>query len=144
MIRQLPCLSLASMLLAGCAIGPNYTRPDAHPPAAFRGALGAAEQASFADLPWFDAFHDEVLRQLITTALANNYDLRIAVAQVEQARGASIAARSPLFPQIGVEFDADRGQATSFGNAFPGLKTGNTFLGAMNAAWEVDLWGRIR
>jgi multidrug efflux system outer membrane protein len=144
MIRTLAPLSLACVLLAGCAIGPNYKRPNAHAPAAFRGVQGAAEQASFADLPWFDAFHDEILRQLIATTLANNYDLRIAITRVEQARAASIAARSPLFPQFGYGFDADRGQNTSFGTPFPGLKTGNTFLGAVNAAWEVDLWGRIR
>lgn len=144
MIRKLPCLSLAGVLLAGCAIGPNYARPNTHAPAAFRGVENAAQLASFADLPWFDAFHDEILRQLITTALANNYDLRIAVARVEQARGAAIAARSPLFPQIGYGFDADRGQNTSYGNPFPGLKTGNSFFAAINAAWEVDLWGRIR
>jgi multidrug efflux system outer membrane protein len=144
MICRLASLSLACVLLAGCAIGPNYKRPDSHAPAAFRGGPDAAQRASFADLPWFDAFHDEALRQLITTALANNYDLRIAVTRVEQARAAAIAARSPLFPQIGYGFDADRGQNTSFGVPFPGLKTGNAFFGAVNAAWEVDLWGRIR
>ncbi len=132
------------MILGGCALGPDYKRPAVDSPPAFRGAEFAVEQASFADLPWFDAFHDETLRQLITTSLANNYDLRIAVARVEQARAVAMEARSPMFPQIGYRLDADRGQGTSFGNPFPGLKTGNTFLGAANAAWEVDLWGRIR
>jgi multidrug efflux system outer membrane protein len=144
MTRTLPYFSILIVLVSGCALGPNYKRPDAHAPPAFRGGPGAAEQASFADLPWFEAFHDEILRQLITTTLANNYDLRIAVARVEQARGAAIAARSPLFPQIGYGFDADRGQGSSFGNPFPGLKTENAFFGAVNAAWEVDLWGRLR
>jgi len=144
MIRSASYLPLATLLLAGCAVGPNYSRPDAHAPPVFRGAAGAAQQASFADLPWFDAFHDEVLQQLVKTALAKNYDLRVAVTRVEQARAAAIEARSPLFPQIGYGFDADRGQSTSFGVPFPGLKTGNTFFGALNAAWEVDLWGRIR
>jgi multidrug efflux system outer membrane protein len=132
------------LILGGCALGPDYKRPAVDSPPAFRGAEFAVEQASFADLPWFDAFHDETLRQLITTSLANNYDLRIAVARVEQARAVAMEARSPMFPQIGYRLDADRGQGTSFGNPFPGLKTGNTFLGAANAAWEVDLWGRIR
>jgi len=144
MIRTLSLFSLAGILLAGCAVGPNYSRPDVHAAPAFRGVEGAAEQASFADVPWFDVFHDDVLRQLVTTALANNYDLRIAITRVEQARALSMAARSPLFPQIGYGFDADRGQNTSFGNPFPGLKTGNSFLGGINAAWEIDFWGRIR
>src|SRR5271154_5255892 len=99
MIRRVSYLPLACVLLAGCAVGPNYSRPDAHAPPVFRGAAGAAQEASFADLPWFDAFHDEVLQQLVKTALANNYDLRVAVTRVEQARAAAIEARSPLFPQ---------------------------------------------
>ena len=64
-----------------------------HPPAVFRGQQGAAEQAWIADVPWWELFKDETLRDLIKTALANNNDLRIAVSRVEQARQIAAGAR---------------------------------------------------
>jgi multidrug efflux system outer membrane protein len=82
------------LLLSGCAVGPNYRRPNANVPPAFRGPSGAAQQASFADLPWWEVFKDERLRELIKTSLANSYDLSIAVACVEQARQVAAQARS--------------------------------------------------
>ena len=69
-------------------------------PAAFRGASGAAQQASFADLPWWEVFKDETLKELIKTSLANNYDLEAAIARVEQARQVAAIARSEYFPAI--------------------------------------------
>src|SRR5215831_16910591 len=71
-------LFLLFLLLAGCMQGPNYRAPNAGPPAAFRGASGAAQQASYADLPWFELFHDETLRQLIRQALRENQDMAVA------------------------------------------------------------------
>ena len=65
----------ATLMLSGCAVGPNYARPKVNVPADFRGAEGAAQQASYADLPWWEVFKDEQLKALIKTALANNYDL---------------------------------------------------------------------
>jgi multidrug efflux system outer membrane protein len=67
-------------------VGPNYKRPAVNAPASFRGAQGAAQQASFADLPWWEVFKDDTLQGLIRTALTNNYNLRIAITRVEQAR----------------------------------------------------------
>ena len=68
-----------SFLLSGCMVGPNYKRPPIAAPPVFRGEEGAQEQASLADLPWWDVFKDPNLQSLIDEALKNNYDLRIAV-----------------------------------------------------------------
>jgi len=88
------------LLLSSCKVGPNYKRPIVNVPAAFRGAQGAAQQASFADLPWWEVFRDESLKELIKTSLANNYDLDAAIARVEQARQIAATARSEYFPAI--------------------------------------------
>jgi len=134
-------------------LGPTYQRPDAGAPEAFRGEPAAAAQLSFGDLPWWDVFKDETLKGLIQTALANNYDLRVAVTHVEQARAVAMQTRSQFFPQVGYEFEAARGRNTFLGNpaAFAGgsstggaSRTMNSFLGLLDASWEVDLWGRIR
>jgi multidrug efflux system outer membrane protein len=79
----------------------SLRRPNAPP--AFRGQEGAAQSASIADLPWWEVFQDQTLQGLVRTAIANNYDLRIAVRRVEQARELSVQARSQYYPGAGYE-----------------------------------------
>ncbi len=133
------------LMLAGCAVGPNYKRPPVESPSAYRGENAAGTNRS-GDLPWWEVFKDGTLTNLIRAALTNNFDARIAVARVEQARALAMQAQAPLFPQVNYQGQASRGRNTLLGNANPlGTgTTGNAFLGAVNAAWEVDLWGRVR
>jgi outer membrane protein, multidrug efflux system len=135
-------------LLAGCAVGPDYKRPTTTPPATFRGQTDPAAAASLADLPWWEAFRDPTLQGLLQTALANNYDLRVAVARVEQARALAAVARGAFFPSIGYESNIGRARGGAFGSVFviPGqpVPTQSSFVGLFTAAWEMDIWGRIR
>jgi outer membrane protein, multidrug efflux system len=140
------CGILSGLLLAGCAIGPSYKRPEAGAPTAFRGDRQPGATNSFADLPWWDVFQDDTLRGIIRTALTNNYDLRIATTRVEQAQALSAEARSQFFPAIGYAGAAARGRNAGF-TGTPTFNTGvtsDTFLLAGAASWEVDLWGRVR
>ena len=136
----LVCLALAG----GCAVGPNYKRPVVHSPESFRFATSQVTN-SFGDLPWWQTFKDPILQDLIRAALTNNYDLKQAVARVEQARNQAIAVRSPLFPQIGYGGDVGRGRNALFNT--PTVLNGATESSALvdiNAVWEIDFWGRIR
>src|SRR3974390_2235805 len=99
------------ILLGGCALGPNYKRPPVAAPANYRFATSLTTN-SLGDLPWWQVFQDPVLQDLIGTALTNNYDLKQAVARVEQARQQVIVARAPLFPQIGHAGGIGRGKKT--------------------------------
>jgi outer membrane protein, multidrug efflux system len=132
------------LLLAGCALGPNYKRPPVPEPPNYRFATTLTTN-SLADLPWWQVFKDPVLQELIATALTNNYDLKQAVARVEQARQQVIAVRSQLLPQVGYSGDVGRGRNALFNTpaALDGLTQSSALL-ALNAAWEIDLWGRIR
>jgi multidrug efflux system outer membrane protein len=130
------------MLLAGCAVGPNYRRPVVDAPAEVRGQVGPAEADSLADLAWWVVFDDPVLQALVTEAIRNNHDLAAAAARVEQSRQLIGVARADLFPQIGYVGEAERGRFFVAPDA-PN-QTGNVFLGAFNLAWELDVWGRIR
>ncbi|HEY1371200.1 MAG TPA: TolC family protein, partial [Candidatus Binatia bacterium] len=135
----------ATVALYACALGPNYKRPQISAPPAFRGEAGAAEQASFADLPWWQVFDDPALAALIKDALANNYDLLVAAQRIEQARAVAVQVRSEFFPQLGYEGDTGRGKNAVGGRvASTAGKTVNAFAGLLNASWELDLWGRIR
>src|SRR6266508_2998077 len=138
--------SFVLYLLSGCAIGPNYKRPGIDSPVHFRTAPQTVSTNSLAELAWWDVYRDQSLQELIRTALTNNYDLRIAVTRVEQARALAIQARAQFLPQAGYEGEAARGKNSALGAPGPASRgtTANSFLGAFNAAWEVDLWGRIR
>jgi multidrug efflux system outer membrane protein len=144
--RSFPAAFLsATLMLSGCAVGPNYVRPKVNEPADFRGAEGAAQQASYADLPWWEVFKDEQLKALIKTALANNYDLGVAVSRVEQARQIANVARAQYLPFVNYSVGASDGKNEFLGSVAPGLgTTKGAFLAAGSAAWEADIWGRIR
>src|SRR5665811_1552567 len=96
-------------ILGGCALGPSYKRPAIDTPSAYRFAEIQGTN-SLGDLPWWQVFKDPILQDLIRTALTNNYDLKQAVARVEQARQQVTVARAPLFPQIGYGGDIGRGR----------------------------------
>ena len=137
-------VGVGPLLLAGCAVGPNYKRPPINTPEAFRDESEISTN-SFANLPWRQVFHDDTLQNLIRTALTNNYDLRIAVTRVEQARAMAAEARAGFFPQLDYAATAARGQNVGGGNApSPTGTIGNVFAADVNASWEIDLWGRIR
>src|SRR5215813_9297219 len=90
---------IACVVLAGCAMGPRYKRPETNAPGGFRGESSAATN-SLGELPWWEVFQDERLRELVRTALTNNYDVRIAVTRVQQAQALVAQARAGLFPQV--------------------------------------------
>src|ERR1700682_6401502 len=89
-------------LLSSCTVGPKYRRPSVGVPQNFRAPepLPHPQAASLADLKWFEVFKDEKLQELIRTALAQNYDLRDAVARVAEARANLGIVRSNHFPQF--------------------------------------------
>ena len=141
-----PQSAIYLLLLAGCAIGPNYHRPAAGVPQQFNDASDPASTNSLADLPWWEIFNDAALTNLIQIALTNNYDIAIAAARVEQARALAEQARSQFFPQAGYDVNGYRGKNASGGAANPAGSgaTTSSFEAALNASWEIDLWGRVR
>jgi len=134
-------VSALSLFLCACAIGPDYRRPEVAQPPAFRGDEAPGE-ATIALVPWWELFGDETLKGLIEEALKQNYDLRIAASRVEQARYAVGVVRADALPQVGYQASAERGKFSIPGAGIS--RTENIFFGAIQTAWEIDLWGRIR
>ena len=93
---------LLAGLFAGCAVGPNYKRPVINSPAAFRGEEQLHERP-ISELAWWKVYEDATLQALIREALTNNYDLRIAVARVEQARAVGHASPLTVRSQRGLQ-----------------------------------------
>jgi outer membrane protein, multidrug efflux system len=137
---------VAAALLGGCALGPNYTRPQVANPDTFRGQT-TAEAASFADAPWWEAFRDPALQALIAEALRSNYDAAIAAARVQEARANVSVARSERFPSLDYGASAGRSRLPLGGLNLPDRtdhRTDDVFVGTMSMSWEIDIWGRVR
>jgi len=132
------------LCFAGCAVGPNYKRPPVDSPSAFRDD-NVPTNSSFADLAWWQIYQDPVLQSLVREAFTNNFDLRIAMTRVEQANAVVMQARSQFVPNVNYDAAASQGRNYLFGGIFPNNGvTGGSGVAALNAVWEIDLWGRIR
>ncbi len=135
---------LVLVLLAGCAVGPNYKRPPINSPATFRD--GATVTNSAPDVSaWWEVYQDETLQALVREAFTNNYDLRIAAARVEESRAVAMQARSQFVPSATYNGTVSRGRNELFGSPFTTAgATVDSAAATLNAFWEVDLWGRVR
>ena len=138
------------LLLSGCMIGPDYRRPAVTMPDAFRGAAAAItpDAQSIAELKWFEVFQDEQLQELIRTALAQNYDLRDAVARVDAARANLGITQADQYPNFGIGADVTsselsrQGQFTIPRGTSRQRTFGTVFLNLFS--FELDIWGRLR
>jgi multidrug efflux system outer membrane protein len=151
MIRRLVTALLLGCLLSGSVAGQKkYQRPDVKTPDTFRGseAVAPPDANSIGDLKWFEVFKDEQLQKLVRTAMAQNYDLRLAVARINAARANLGLARSNQFPQFDVGADltttrtsANNGASAS-GQGGRKRSVGEVFLSLLS--FEIDVWGRLR
>jgi len=138
--------------LAGCAVGPDYERPEVQRSEAFRPAKTDTNLLtgtnSFADLGWWETFQDPQLIAYITEALTNSWDIKIAAARVLQAEAAARITKSQFFPTVnaGGELATARASRNGANVLPPGAELqreyGSVYLSS--SAYEVDLWGRIR
>ena len=131
----------AATLMSACAVGPNYHRPGVQVPDSFR-ASGESPQAelqaaSFADLPWWQVFHDPQLQGLIRTALKQNYDLQLATERISAARAQAGITRSNQFPQVSADPNFSGGKTDQ------GIKS-NIFALAADVTFQLDFFGRYR
>ncbi len=134
--------AIAASLAAGCAVGPNYHKPDVQTPAVFRDLSDnspvQAQTASYADLPWWQVFQDQQLQDLIRTALKQNYDLQIATERINEERAQVAITRSYLFPQLQGNGDFEGGKDGATRTKY------NFLMLTGDAAFQLDLFGKLR
>ncbi|MCW5797436.1 MAG: RND efflux system, outer membrane factor lipoprotein [Nitrospira sp.] len=136
-------LVLSSTLLAACAVGPDFSRPDATAPDAFRMAEPGSDAASIANTPWWELLKDQELQKLIRTALEDNKDLKRAASAVEEFQARLFIAKTDYAPQMNVTTNAPLfGRKSNF--LFPGFPNPFNYYLQGNLSWEIDIWGRIR
>ena len=149
-IIAFPALMMIVMVMSGCAVGPNYRRPEATTiPAAYTGVSDewkiAVPQAHLPKGNWWEIFGDPELSRLETEAAEANQDLKAAYARFNQARAVADVARSGLFPRLGASFQLveQRDSENRPVGGKPG-QTYDTFTVPFDLNYEFDLWGRVR
>jgi|SRR5579863_755364 len=154
--------AVAALLLGGCAVGPDFTRPDAPPvdrydhdatPTATAdspGPAGAAQHFTFGrDIPgeWWTLFQSPALNTLITEAIADNPDLETAEAALRQAHELTLAGEGAFFPTLQAGFSASRNK-TPTGSLSPATSTGNPYYSLytpqLSVAYTLDVFGGTR
>ena len=150
-MRTLACSSSPGSVIlgfaCGCAVGPNYKRPAVNVPPVYRGLTpeeaAKGDARSLADEKWWEVFQDEQLKELVKTALQQNYDVRIAATRILQAQAQLGITRADQFPTIagGVAGANLRNPQTKFLSVH--TKPAPTQVSG-SLAWDLDFWGKYR
>lgn len=133
--RIIIVLLIAVLLPIGCKVGPKYSRPEVEnsPQSYANQAADANVNDSVANVKWFDIFDDSVLKDLIQKGLDNNYDLKIAIARIEQSKAVLGITKADLYPNIGYSGQINSKQSIAFPTSV-----------SANLSWELDFWGKVR
>ena len=138
--------TLAAVFLAGCNVGPKYTKPSYPAPPAFRGADDAAASSdaanSLGDQQWAQVFQEPELQELIRRALANNYDVRIAAQHILEQQAQVQITRSQQFPTLSAGGLGAGADIPSLNSVIPSPIVEGSF--SLSAAWNPDFWGLYR
>jgi NodT family efflux transporter outer membrane factor (OMF) lipoprotein len=138
---------LFTLLLAGCAVGPDYKRPEADIPMQFKEMQGwrVATPADAAPRgSWWAMFGDAELDGLMERVDVSNQTIRAAEARFRQARALTDQARSGLFPAVSANGSITRSKQPSLPNAPSTTGAVTNYNASLNASWEPDLWGGVR
>jgi len=138
------------MIISACNVSRNIETPKPALPAAFRNAVATADTSSIADIQWKNFFTDATLQQLIDSAISNNYDMQIALKNIESSRLLFKQTKFNYTPQVNLNVSANTSNPSN--NSLNGLTVGQ-FLGTnhiedynanLSLSWEADIWGKIR
>ena len=139
MTRRLPlAAALIGLFATGCAVGPDYQRPEVSLPEQHAASKAVADKASLAESNWREVFTDPQLQELIAEALAAGPDALLAAARLREAEALAGVSRAPLFPQASLSLN------TSPTVRKAGEQLTSSFMGGAGISWEIDLWGRYR
>lgn len=155
---------VCSLLISSCKVGRDYVRPETGLTDTFRGASntdGIDDTVNIADIPWSDFFTDSMLTMLIDSAIANNFDMRVALKNIEIANQSLRQSRAAFFPEMGSELAGTNHQWRSrdfysspssgwYDREDRGTAPENLYMyqsqyfSSISVSWELDIWGKLR
>lgn len=143
-IYQTMLFPLSVMLLTGCvAVGPDYSPPAPSLPTSFGDPIAGLNSGAV-EVAWWNTFDDPALTMLIQQALAANHDIRIAAARLDEAKAILRGNYQDFLPSGGPVLSYETRRQSEV-ETLPGQpRHSETYRGAADVAWEVDLFGRIR
>lgn len=140
-------LPLIALVLTGCAVGPDYQRPDVTLPSTYPQAEQAKAGQGTVTAEWWKLYNDPVLNGLIDATLKNNVDLRKAMARIDEAEAVFAEANTGLFPEFDINAASTKARSSTLTaqQLPPGTPavTKSTRL-TLSTSFELDLWGRLR
>jgi NodT family efflux transporter outer membrane factor (OMF) lipoprotein len=150
-IQRAAALIALGLPLAGCTVGPNYVRPPADVPPAYKEAASpgfenAQPSDALAKGKWWEIYGDSQLNSLEEQVTVSNQSLKAAQAQFAQARAAVQVARAAYYPTVSGSGSASRTRQSQNGPLFGASSpiNYNDFQLPIDASWEPDVWGRVR
>jgi outer membrane protein, multidrug efflux system len=143
-VKKFLLLAIA-VLLAGCAVGPNYKRPTVNVPTDYRDSMTGetAAASSLGNEKWWEVYQDPVLTQLIHTALQQNYDVRIAATRLLEAQDQLGIVRANQFPSASLGAGVFSQQNAKVSSLFPAYQV-NAGQINLSVIWNLDFWGKYR
>jgi NodT family efflux transporter outer membrane factor (OMF) lipoprotein len=148
------CVAAASALAAGCAVGPDYHRPQFDTAAGYKesGDWQPSEpKDTLSRGPWWKIFNDDELDRLEAQIDISNQNVKAAEAAFEQARALVSQARAGFWPTVAATFSAQRGEqgvpAANNGAGLPSTSSSGartTYQTGVSGNWDLDIWGQIR
>lgn len=140
---KLICLAVAAVLLAGCkSVGPDYERPQLPLPAQY----GEAENQTQAQVlsTWWMLYQDQILNDLISKALLNNTDVKLAVARIEEADAVMQEVGAALYPQVDLNVNGSRSRVTEVGANPVITNPRSNYKAQLGTSFEIDFWGKLQ
>lgn len=143
---SLTALGIA-VVLTGCAVGPDYKRPDVKLPSSYPQSEQARTGQGSVSTEWWKLYNDPTLNGLVDATLKNNVDIRKAIAQIDEAEAVFAEARTGLFPEVDLNASSTKARSSTLTaqKLPPGTPavTKSTRL-TLSTSFELDFWGRLR
>lgn len=141
-IKKITVLSVAAMLAACQAVGPNYVRPQSELPAQYLEASSAESQNNLQQ--WWMLFEDATLNSLVDQALKNHTDVQYAVARIEEANAYAREVGAATLPSVDFDAGASRSRVTETGANPVSNNPRSNYNYQFSSSFEIDFWGKIR
>lgn len=139
---------LASLLLGGCVVGPDYHAPDTPVPVAFKEAAGwkaASPQDELPKGPWWALYQDPQLDALVAQVQVSNQNVAQYAAQYRQAQALVRQSRAGLLPSVTASADSSRSASASGSSSSDSAsRISNSHAASLGVSWELDIWGKLR
>ena len=151
MKKYISGLAFILVILSACNVSKNVETPKPALPDTFRNAAATTDTSSVADIPWKSFFTDATLQKLIDSAIVKNYDMQVAIKNIESAQLLVKQVKWNNVPQVDVNVTANTTRPSD--NSVTGLSLSQYGIGTkhiedysanVSLSWEADIWGKIR